>query len=86
MEYMSPKPTSSQSIPPSPLVEIERQLKSEVDWDDLRIRAWGVEERDGNGDYFETLREIATAEFDLKVRLAQILSLMTFLRSVAEQG
>jgi hypothetical protein len=49
-DWLSPSPTSINSIPPSPLAEIERKGEG-VDWEDVRIQSYIGEERLENQEY-----------------------------------
>ncbi|KAK4689355.1 hypothetical protein P7C73_g748, partial [Tremellales sp. Uapishka_1] len=48
--WMSPAPTASGDLIPSPMVEAEAEG---IDWDDVRIQSWSSEERMENGEYME---------------------------------
>jgi len=49
-DWISPAPTSYNSIPPSPLAEIERKGEG-INWEDVRIQSWNSQERAENGEY-----------------------------------
>ena len=53
--WISPQPESRSLIPPSPLVEIERQEGTDIDWDDVRIQRYDDEVQAENATYLQKL-------------------------------
>lgn len=64
--WMSPRPTSLTSIPPSPMVEVEVS-EGGVKWDDERIQSWSGEERMENEEFFDVALEARLAEAKVQV-------------------
>jgi len=56
--FMSPEPTSARSIPPSPMLDVEKE-EGGVDWEDPRIQRWS-ETREVNGEWMTRAIGIAS--------------------------
>jgi hypothetical protein len=83
-DWMSPKPSSFSSIPPSPLVEIEKKGEG-VNWEDVRIQNWNSGERQENMAYIQEAKNVKNMMglFEVSVYLcccARIKSLTSCIR------
>jgi hypothetical protein len=60
-KWLSPALSSPETIPASPLVEIESEMPSEgIDWEDVRIQRWDAPEREvENSVYYDSIRDNA---------------------------
>lgn len=65
--WMSPPLTSLNSIPPSPMYDVE-QTEGGVDWSDARIQSWSGEEREQNEEFFAVGMRYHGSEESVRVR------------------
>ena len=65
LEWMSPPPSASRTITPSPISGTERE--GGIDWEDVRVQSWSGTERHDNGEFIEKSVELNKAIKSMQV-------------------